>query len=440
MPKKKPSTFCKNPLTIKDFESLPQDGETILLDDESLDTMYYIQEVLRLLEPEGMDDVRTLRIETIGPKNKIYWYDVTVHIYKDMHGIYLHSYQGERYYFTNKDHLNEDPNPVRHNCKKFLNKLWQYLADVVHGISNDPRAYTRYLEEHIPYQEREGYVVRGQIQDILPGIKINIANREQVLEILKRRQEIPADGYETITLRRYIEAWKVAYCAFCDSASLEKESAEEVFRRSNCGRALEEYNLDAPEDFARWDKDRYPYHCYDIAYVRMQLYPEQDENTGRWHFELAFGLSCYADEGFRVAFALEKAGIPFLITGAEDKTEAILGEDTIYFSPDERDHQLPYPGEDGVTEEQVQQAISLITWKHFEDIHTIVTADKRAKIVYYPCNEDNFPTDDERDRCLIRIPSENGWQYWLKRFCPYPWFNLAKAGAEYAILPAWPEY
>lgn len=36
--------------------------------------------------------------------------------------------------------------------------------------------------------------------------------------------------------------------------------------------------------------------------------------------------------------------------------------------------------------------------------------------------------------------TENGWQYWLKRFCPYPWFNLAKAGAEYAILLAWPEY
>lgn len=210
MPKKKPTTFCKNPLTIKDFESLPQDGETILLDDESLDTMYYVQETLRRLEPEGMDDVRTLRIETIGPKNKIYWYDVTVHIYKDMHGIYLHSYQGERYYFTNKEHLNEDPNPVRHNCKKFLDKLWQYLADVVHQVGQDPRVYTRYLEEHIPYQEREGYVVRGQIQDILPGIKIDIANREQVLEILKRRQEIPADG---------TSSWPLALAAMPTKAS-----------------------------------------------------------------------------------------------------------------------------------------------------------------------------------------------------------------------------
>lgn len=440
MPKKKPTTFCKNPLTIKDFNSLPQDEETILLDDESLETMYYVQEVLRLLEPEGTDDVRTLRIETIGPKNKVYWYDVTVHIYKDMHGIYLHSYQGEHYYFTNKNHLNEDPNPVRHNCKKFLDKLWQYLADVVHQVGSDPRAYTRYLEEHIPYQEREGYVVRGRIQDILPGIKIQIANREQVLEILKRRQEIPADGYEAMTLRRYIEAWKVAYCAFCDSTSLEVESAEEVFHRSNCGRALEEYDLDSPMDFTRWDKDRYPYHCYDIAYVRMQLYPEKDEETGRWYFELAFGLSCYADEGFRVAFALEKAGIPFYIMNAEGKTEAILGEDTIYFSPDERDHQLPYPGEDGVTEEQIQQAIGLITWKHFEDIHTIASARKRKKIVFYHCDDQHYPEDDEVKRCLIRYPFEGKVQYMLKRNCPYGWNVLKRLGAEFCILPDWPEY
>ena len=31
MQKKKPITFCKNPLTIKDFDSLPQDEDAIFL-------------------------------------------------------------------------------------------------------------------------------------------------------------------------------------------------------------------------------------------------------------------------------------------------------------------------------------------------------------------------------------------------------------------------
>lgn len=66
MPKESPSTFCEKPLTLRDFQHLPIDCETILLDNESLDIMLGIQETMRTLEPEGLDDIRTLRIETIG--------------------------------------------------------------------------------------------------------------------------------------------------------------------------------------------------------------------------------------------------------------------------------------------------------------------------------------------------------------------------------------
>ena len=66
MAKKRLTTFCENLLTWRDFHGLPSDGETILLDDESLELMYGIQETLRTLEPKGLDDVRTLWVETIG--------------------------------------------------------------------------------------------------------------------------------------------------------------------------------------------------------------------------------------------------------------------------------------------------------------------------------------------------------------------------------------
>ena len=84
-------TFCEKPLTLKDFHGLPSDGETILLDDESLEVMYGIQETMRTLEPKGLDDVRTLRVETIGQRNSIVWYEVTIRIYKDIHGLSLSS-------------------------------------------------------------------------------------------------------------------------------------------------------------------------------------------------------------------------------------------------------------------------------------------------------------------------------------------------------------
>ena len=122
--------------------------------------------------------------------------------------------------------------------------------------------------------------------------------------------------------------------------------------------------------------------------------------------------------------------------------EAILLDDesldTMYYVQ-ETLRRLEPEGMDDVRTLRIE-TIGLITWKHFEDIHTIATANKRAKIVYYPCKDDNYPSDDEQDRCLIRHLADGRWQYWMKRLCPYPWFNLAKAGAQYAILPAWQEY
>jgi hypothetical protein len=134
---------------------------------------------------------------------------------------------------------------------------------------------------------------------------------------------------------------------------------------------LADYDLDSPEEFARWDKDCGPYHCYDVVYVQIHLYPERNPETGRWYFELAYDLELYADAGYRIATALEKAGIPFVVGDAEGKVAALSGEDTIYFSPDCRDYQLPYPGENGVTDEQVKQAIGLITWERFEEVRSI---------------------------------------------------------------------
>lgn len=46
MAKKRLATFGENPLTLKDFHGLPSDGETILLDDESLELMCGIQETM----------------------------------------------------------------------------------------------------------------------------------------------------------------------------------------------------------------------------------------------------------------------------------------------------------------------------------------------------------------------------------------------------------
>ena len=433
MPNKSPTTFCEKPLTLRDFKHLPIDSETILLDDESLDIMLGIQETMRTLEPEGLDDIRTLHIETIGRHGTIIWYEVTIRIYKDMHWLCLHSHQGECYSFANKDNLIKKA--TRHSCKRFLEHLWSYICSVVQTISHDPKSYTRYLEEHVPYQEREGYVKREIVQDLLPDIKIKISQREEVLEMLKRKQNTPPDGYDTMTLRTYIKAWKVAYCAYCQSDSLLSKPAEEVFRRSNQGTALEEYDLDSSADFIRWDKDRNPYHCYDIIYVRIHLYPKHDADTGKWYFDLAFGIESFGNEGMRIAFALNKAGIPFIISYAEEKLAALHGKDTICFSPDYGNRHLTYPDKEDITYENLQKAIAAITWKSFDTINTVVGPRKRVKVTFYPCDDKHYPAPEEESRCIIRNLDEGLYQYWQMHHCPWGWNVLERNEAEYCVLP-----
>ena len=183
---------------------------------------------------------------------------------------------------------------------------------------------------------------------------------------------------------------------------MEEERPEEVFRRSNQGRELPGYDLDSPKEFKRWDHDQNSYHCYDIVYVQIHLYPQHDRENGCWHFELSFDLGHYANVGFRIAFALEKAGIPFTIGQTEEKLSALMGEDIIYFSPDAQDFQLPYPGERRISMERIEKAIGLIDWKKFEEINTIVTSHSQTKVLFYPCDDEHYPKDDEDDCCLIR--------------------------------------
>ncbi len=369
------TTFCESPLILRDFQYLPHGEDTILLDNQSLELMYGIQETMRTLEPEGIDDVRTLLIETIGEKGKIVWYKVGIRIYKDIHGLWIESYQGESFYFTNKDKWIEGESTKRHCCKHFLGRLWNYVSATVCKISHDPKSYTRYLEEHVPYQEREGSVVRSKILSLLPEAKVEVSGQQQILDLLKRKQVIPLSGYGRMTLRQYIEVWKIAYCAYCQSAQLEQENAEKVFRRSNQGYALSEYDLDSHEEFDRWNRNCSPYHCYDIVYVRVHLYPKRYPRTDHWYFELDFGLSTYGEAGFRIANALEKAGIPFVIGGAKEKRASLMGEDIVYFSPDSKDYQLPYPY-DKDTAKRVEKAIRLINWKPFKEKYSVVKSNK----------------------------------------------------------------
>lgn len=440
MGKRKPKTLCDKPLTWRDFEKLPDDGETILLRDDSLSLMYDIQESLRLLQPMGTDDKRLIRIETIGQDKDIVWFEVQTSCYRDIHSLCLSAQRtGEAYYFANKEApaWRKDREPEPCSCVPFLQKLWNYILGVVSVILDNPQAYVDYLEMHFPYQEREGEVMRRKVENLLPDTKIRITNRQSVLALLNRlknKYEEVIDGYKTMTLRKYIDVWKLAYQAFCGNVFSKEESSEDVFLHSNQGRYLDKYGLDSESEFLRWDKEQKPYHCYDVAYVRLTLYPRKN-TAGEWFFYLLFGLSCYADEGFRIAMALEKEGIPFVLADAEGMLLSIKGEDVIHIGPSINDYNLPYPGESGIAEQSIQKAVELISWDPFKIVYGIYHQGTMEHVLFHSCDNEHYPDPEQEQRCIIRYKDDDGqWKYWHWNQCPWGWNVLERHNGEYCIM------
>lgn len=407
----KPKTFCANPLLTREIQRHPKSDcfNLTVLDKKSCEVMYRIEALLEKLAPMGIDNMRYLWIETVRGDindwmsyeqwsededepteekwredwlyeipNEVEWYEIITRQYERLHSLMIIcNDRMSRIHLANHENaFDDDGDEYRYDLSAFLLKLETYLKSVVGKIEAEPDSYNGYVENNLPYYHRKGSIKAREWLKIIPDSDILVKGREDIIRVLKTKPEkYPEPMYETMTLRKYMHIWRIAYDAFHENTDWDSDVSykvdlsvtdEEMFKKSPKGREAFKYDLDTEDGFRQWWNENSMFHCYDIVYARVHLLPRESKR--------GWSLYLYGDgEGYLLgtlgaACALIKAGIAFDFE-TKSHIDYLKGNFTINIDPrDPRSsvecpsRYLPHPGEH-YTQEQVDRLIAAIKWK-----------------------------------------------------------------------------
>lgn len=200
-----------------------------------------------------------------------------------------------------------------------------------------------------------------------------VEDPEAEVELLENVRKCPLTVLEEMTLNTYMYYWRLAYVAYRTHDDVEPDSVDEyanwddreVFRHSSKGYNIEEYDRDSQEDFIRWKDGNTLFHCLDVVYARIHLWPVR-EDDGLWHFEITYNVCGYFRDVLNIVRALYEQGIIIGINyWADDALAQLREEDIVRISPCPNKYQeelsLPTVG-DGVTRKMVNAIIRETMW------------------------------------------------------------------------------
>lgn len=379
-------------LSIEPIWSLPEErySQGVLLDEKSAEILYKMEATMERLEAMGIDNQRFVWLEFQGPddfeeypddfdSNGVTWYEVGTSQYNGIHYLRIGDGQYKLLRFMDKKKSDFDDS-LPHDISEPLGKIADYLAEVVTGIVANPDAYNDYVSEHLPYNRRQGLINRKLLNRIIPSYRL-VDNPEQEIKLLEEMTNTECSHPDKLTIRTYAHYWRIGYEAYAKSISASADYSDmsdmEIFTRySNMGRNVKGYDLDTEKDFAKWDKEYYPYHNKEIVYARVSLDPEKDEQ-GRYYFELGTNSYGHITAVLAIARDYHEAGINVRV-GPLDKILSILREtDNVGITPfDSRymcsdgvgnEISLPFPDEN-VTQEQIDQLVNAVTWEPIQRV------------------------------------------------------------------------
>lgn len=407
-----PNTFCHNPLLTRDIERLPDSDcfNHTVLDEKSCEVMYRIEAVMEKLAAMGIDNMRYLWIETVRGDindwmtyekwaededepteekwredwlfeypNEVEWYEIITRQYEQIHSLIISNDKLHSVNFANQeDAYGRNKAEYRYDFSAFLLKLEAYLKSVIGKIEAEPGSYNEYVEENLSYYHRKGSIKAREWLKIIPDSDILVKGSEDTIKVLKSKpKKYPEPMYETLTLRKYMHIWRIAYDAFHENIDWEwhepyksnpSRTDEQMFEKSPKGREAFDYDLDTEEGFNEWWKEYYMFHCYDIVYARVHLIPQENFDKGGWSLYLCGDGEGYLLGTLGAAVALIKAGIPFEFD-TKEHIDFLKGNFAIKIDP--RDPRssvecpsrfLPHPGGE-ISQEQVDRLIAAIKWK-----------------------------------------------------------------------------
>ncbi len=363
-----------------------------VVDDASLEVMLRIEKEMHRLKVMGDDERRSLWIEIHLPGRRYYWgedkrdrngniwYWISTGNYRGFHSLLLGDNHHRCVDLRSQPFVGEQRNPehIYTDVSKSLLRLEEYVRVIVDAVCMAPDKYNEYVEENLPYWKRHGTVRRSVLNGICPLYR-RVENPEAEVELLENVRSSPLAVLNEMTLNTYMHYWRLAYVAYRTRDDFEPDSSEkyadsddrEVFRRSSKGYNLDGYNLDSQDDFIKWKTENSSYHCFDVAYARIHLWPVR-EDDGLWHFEMSYNVGGYFRDILNIVRALYEQGI---IVGirywVDDALAQLREEDSVRISPCPNKYQeeisLPTVG-DGVTRKMVNAIIRETVWDKEETV------------------------------------------------------------------------
>lgn len=364
-----------------------------ILDDASLEVMLRIEKTMQRLAAMGDDDRRYLWMEIEAPKpdegeeddwcweeepdpNGHLWYQLLTAQYKGFHYLLMSNRHWRFVDLRSAHHVGAERNPDDDfycNLVEPLTRLETYVTALVDAIVEDPEAYNEYVERHLPYSKRIGVIKRSELYRICPSYRME-EHPQPYIQMLEDMKKLELKRFEVMTLRLYMHYWRIAYVAYTtmdcyepDAPKIYKDlTDEEVFSSfNNCGN-MEGFDLDSEVDYLRWEKENEGYHCHDVAYARIHLWPKRGED-GLWYFRLGYNVVGYFQDVLHVVSVFHQMGVGIDISRFADSALAKLREeDEVTITPQPNKYHeemsLPYPDEE-VTEEMIQEIIRCTKWE-----------------------------------------------------------------------------
>lgn len=390
-------------------------SETVVTDLDCIDKLLLIINEIGVLEVQGEDELRSIWIEV--PRGDIedygdykefleedevsnyeefvemweYYYPEKTKWYEFL----VTTYKKEYYFFVDSKltfqvKLTEERPKQAYFSSELIGWFYEIVQATLSDIKVDAGKYNEYLNSHLSFDRRFGKILRNNYWSVFPEEGLTF-QKELTMEDVNFLEAIVKQSVgsrmdlvlKKLTVGDFFEYCKMGYVAndyFKEDKN--KLSAMEMYKRSADGRdeGMTELKLDSEEDFLDWFRHKWggghPWEiCRGGNSTHISLYVQSSENG--WLLVLD-GSSCTRVlETVKMAIALYKSHIPFILNKAEEILRMITGTDYIGIVPKTivpRYCSSHFPSEDKIIDfmnlgfEKTEEIIEKATWYPLHEI------------------------------------------------------------------------
>lgn len=312
------------------------------------------------------------------------WYEFSVATYNKEHYFYVDSV------LTFHVKLVEEKPIQAYNSSELIGWFSEIILDTLNYVKADAANYNEYINSHLPFNRRFGKILRKDFWSIFSEEGLTFQNHltNEDVNFLEAIVNQSMDSRINLTLKKltagdFFDYCRIGYVAnnyFKDAAN--NISAMEMYKQLADGRdeGMTKLNLDSEADFLDWFRHKisggHPWEiCRGGNSTHISLYVQSFENG--WLLVLDGSSSVRVLETVKMAIALHKSHIPFILNKSAEILRMITGIDHIGIVPKTivpRYCNSYFPPEDKIIDfmnlgfENTQEIIQKATWYPLREI------------------------------------------------------------------------